>query len=66
MSDRSYSAPMTVEAALAEARARADAQFTAAAVEALEKLAAARRPHAGGGAAAPADRLSRHGAASDP
>ncbi|HSS57841.1 MAG TPA: diguanylate cyclase [Solirubrobacteraceae bacterium] len=40
VSDRSYSAPMTVEAAVAEACARADAQFTAAAVEALEKLAA--------------------------
>ena len=40
VSDRSYSAPMTVEAAVAEARARADSQFTAAAVEALEKLAA--------------------------
>ncbi len=40
VSDRSYSAPMTVAAAVAEARARADSQFTAAAVEALEKLAA--------------------------
>jgi diguanylate cyclase (GGDEF)-like protein/putative nucleotidyltransferase with HDIG domain len=39
VSDRSYSAPMTVEAALAEARARAGTQFAVAAVEALESLA---------------------------
>jgi diguanylate cyclase (GGDEF)-like protein/putative nucleotidyltransferase with HDIG domain len=39
VSDRSYSAPMTAEAALAEARARAGTQFTVAAVEALESLA---------------------------
>ena len=40
VSDRSYSAPMTLEAALAEARARAGTQFSVAAVEALERLAA--------------------------
>jgi diguanylate cyclase (GGDEF)-like protein/putative nucleotidyltransferase with HDIG domain len=39
VSDRSYSAPMTAEAALAEARARAGTQFAVAAVEALESLA---------------------------
>jgi HD-GYP domain-containing protein (c-di-GMP phosphodiesterase class II) len=39
VSDRSYSAPMTVGVALAEARAGAGTQFTAAAVEALESLA---------------------------
>jgi diguanylate cyclase (GGDEF)-like protein/putative nucleotidyltransferase with HDIG domain len=39
VSDRSYSAPMTAEAALAEARARAGTQFTVAAVQALESLA---------------------------
>jgi diguanylate cyclase (GGDEF)-like protein len=39
VSDRSYSAPMTVEAALAEARARAGTQFAVTAVEALESLA---------------------------
>jgi diguanylate cyclase (GGDEF)-like protein/putative nucleotidyltransferase with HDIG domain len=39
VSDRSYSAPMTVGVALAEARAGAGTQFTAAALEALESLA---------------------------
>jgi putative nucleotidyltransferase with HDIG domain len=39
VSDRSYSAPMTAEAALAEARARAGTQFAVTAVEALESLA---------------------------
>jgi diguanylate cyclase (GGDEF)-like protein/putative nucleotidyltransferase with HDIG domain len=39
VSDRSYSPPMTVEAALAEARARAGTQFAVCAVEALESLA---------------------------
>jgi diguanylate cyclase (GGDEF)-like protein len=39
VSDRSYSAPMTVEAALAEARARSGTQFAATAVKALESLA---------------------------
>jgi len=39
VSDRSYSAPMTVEAALAEARGRAGTQFAVTAVEALESLA---------------------------
>jgi diguanylate cyclase (GGDEF)-like protein/putative nucleotidyltransferase with HDIG domain len=39
VSDRSYSAPMTLEAALGEAWARAGTQFAPAAVEALEKLA---------------------------
>jgi diguanylate cyclase (GGDEF)-like protein/putative nucleotidyltransferase with HDIG domain len=39
VSDRSYSAPMTAEAALAEARARAGTQFAVIAVEALESLA---------------------------
>jgi diguanylate cyclase (GGDEF)-like protein len=39
VSDRSYSPPMTVEAALAEARAGARTQFSLAAVEALESLA---------------------------
>jgi HD-GYP domain-containing protein (c-di-GMP phosphodiesterase class II) len=39
VSDRSYSARMTVEAALAEARARAGTQFALAAVEALVSLA---------------------------
>jgi diguanylate cyclase (GGDEF)-like protein/putative nucleotidyltransferase with HDIG domain len=39
VSDRSYSAPMTAEAALAEARVLAGTQFTVAAVEALESLA---------------------------
>jgi diguanylate cyclase (GGDEF)-like protein len=40
VSDRSYSPPMTPDAALAEAQARAGTQFAAAAVEALEALAA--------------------------
>jgi diguanylate cyclase (GGDEF)-like protein len=40
VSDRSYSPPMALEAALAEARARAGTQFSVAAVEALERLAA--------------------------
>ena len=39
VSDRSYSAPMTLDAALGEARARAGTQFGMAAVEALEMLA---------------------------
>ena len=39
VSDRSYSPPMTLDAALAEVRARAGTQFAAAAVEALETLA---------------------------
>ena len=39
VSDRSYSAPMTVEAALAEARARSGTQFAVTAVQALESLA---------------------------
>jgi diguanylate cyclase (GGDEF)-like protein len=39
VSDRSYSAPMTLEAALAEARARAGTQFAVVAVEALAALA---------------------------
>jgi diguanylate cyclase (GGDEF)-like protein len=39
VSDRSYSPPMTLDAALAEVRARAGTQFAAAAVEALEALA---------------------------
>jgi HD-GYP domain-containing protein (c-di-GMP phosphodiesterase class II) len=39
VSDRSYSAPMAVEAALAEARAGAGTQFAVPAVEALESLA---------------------------
>jgi diguanylate cyclase (GGDEF)-like protein/putative nucleotidyltransferase with HDIG domain len=39
VSDRSYSAPMTLQAALAEARARAGTQFAVAAVEALDRLA---------------------------
>jgi diguanylate cyclase (GGDEF)-like protein/putative nucleotidyltransferase with HDIG domain len=39
VSDRSYSASMTVEAALAEARAGAGTQFAGTAVEALESLA---------------------------
>ncbi|HEX6743964.1 MAG TPA: diguanylate cyclase [Solirubrobacteraceae bacterium] len=39
VSDRSYSPPMTVEAALGEARAGAGMQFSLAAVEALESLA---------------------------
>jgi diguanylate cyclase (GGDEF)-like protein/putative nucleotidyltransferase with HDIG domain len=39
VSDRSYSAPMTVEDALAEARARSGTQFAPCAVQALESLA---------------------------
>jgi putative nucleotidyltransferase with HDIG domain len=39
VSDRSYSPPMTLDAALAEVRARAGTQFAAAAVQALETLA---------------------------
>jgi putative nucleotidyltransferase with HDIG domain len=39
VSDRSYSAPKTVEDALAEARARSGTQFAAFAVRALESLA---------------------------
>jgi diguanylate cyclase (GGDEF)-like protein len=39
VSDRSYSAPMTLDAALAEAHACAGTQFAAAAVEALDALA---------------------------
>jgi diguanylate cyclase (GGDEF)-like protein/putative nucleotidyltransferase with HDIG domain len=39
VSDRSYSASMTVEAALAEARARSGTQFAVTAVQALESLA---------------------------
>jgi hypothetical protein len=39
VSDRSYSAPMTVEAALAEARACSGTQFAVTAVQALESLA---------------------------
>ena len=39
VSDRSYSAPMTVEAALAEARACSGTQFALTAVQALESLA---------------------------
>jgi diguanylate cyclase (GGDEF)-like protein/putative nucleotidyltransferase with HDIG domain len=39
VSDRSYSAPMTVEDALAEARARSGTQFAPSAVQALESLA---------------------------
>jgi diguanylate cyclase (GGDEF)-like protein len=39
VSDRSYSAPMTVEAALAEAQARSGTQFAVTAVQALESLA---------------------------
>jgi len=39
VSDRSYSAPMSIEAALAEARARAGTQFAVSAVAALESLA---------------------------
>ena len=39
VSDRSYSAPMSIEAALAEARARAGTQFAVSAVQALESLA---------------------------
>jgi diguanylate cyclase (GGDEF)-like protein len=38
VSERSYSPPMTLDAALAEIRARAGTQFAAAAVEALEAL----------------------------
>ena len=66
VSDRSYSAPMTVEAALAEARACSGTQFAVTAVQALESLARARRPHADGGATAPADVVSGHGAANEP
>jgi HD-GYP domain-containing protein (c-di-GMP phosphodiesterase class II) len=40
VSNRSYSPPMTLDAALAEAQARAGTQFAAAAVDALEALAA--------------------------
>jgi diguanylate cyclase (GGDEF)-like protein len=39
VSDRSYSPPMQVDAALAEVRARAGTQFAASAVEALDTLA---------------------------
>jgi diguanylate cyclase (GGDEF)-like protein/putative nucleotidyltransferase with HDIG domain len=39
VSDRSYSAPMSVEAALAEARAHSGTQFAVTAVQALESLA---------------------------
>ena len=39
VSDRSYSAPMSIDAALAEARARAGTQFALCAVEALASLA---------------------------
>jgi putative nucleotidyltransferase with HDIG domain len=39
VSDRSYSPPMTADAALAEVRARAGAQFALAAVAALDALA---------------------------
>jgi HD-GYP domain-containing protein (c-di-GMP phosphodiesterase class II) len=39
VSDRSYSAPMTADAALAEARACAGTQFAASAVAALDALA---------------------------
>jgi HD-GYP domain-containing protein (c-di-GMP phosphodiesterase class II) len=39
VSDRSYSAPLTLAAALAEAHACAGTQFDAAAVEALDMLA---------------------------
>ena len=66
VSDRSYSAPMTVEAALAEARARSGTQFAVTAVQALESLAergdlmpAAARLHL-------PTAVSRHGAASEP
>jgi HD-GYP domain-containing protein (c-di-GMP phosphodiesterase class II) len=38
VSERSYSPPMTLDAALAEIRARAGTQFAATAVEALEAL----------------------------
>jgi HD-GYP domain-containing protein (c-di-GMP phosphodiesterase class II) len=39
VSDRSYSAPMTLDAALAEAHSCAGTQFDSAAVEALGALA---------------------------
>lgn len=39
VSDRSYSPPLTVDAALAEVRAQAGTQFALAAVGALETLA---------------------------
>jgi putative nucleotidyltransferase with HDIG domain len=39
VSDRAYSAPMSVEAALAEARERAGTQFAVTAVQALETVA---------------------------
>ena len=62
VSDRSYSAPMTRRGRAGRGPgARGHAVRGSTAVEALESAGAARRPHAGGGAAAPADRLSRHG-----
>ena len=50
VSDRSYSAPMTLDQALAEAHACAGTQFDLDAVDALDALAARRRAHARGGA----------------